>query len=151
MTPRAACLLVVLCVGCQTTAVKESWQTKLARELPVLGHRNWIVVADSAYPAQASPGIETVYAGGDLLATLRAVLAAIDRAKHVEPVAHLDAELDHVPESLSPGAETFRNELKEVLKGRRVDSIPHADIMRRLDETGKTFRILMIKTDLAIP
>jgi hypothetical protein len=56
-----------------------------------------------------------------------------------------------VPEALSPGAEAFRKELREVLKGRRVSPVPHAEILRRLDEVGKTFRILMIKTDLAIP
>ena len=149
----AASAIVLLALGCRAgVAVREPpWKDGLAQELRVLGHRNWIVVADSAYPAQTSAGIETVYVGGDLLETLRAVLSAIDGSKHVQPVAHLDAELDHVPESLSPGAESFRKELKETLKGRRVDSIPHAEIMQRLDEVGKTFRILLLKTDLAIP
>ena len=26
------------------------WKNKLRRELPLLGHRNWIVIADAAYP-----------------------------------------------------------------------------------------------------
>jgi len=144
--------LVLPALGCQTTAMSAaSWKDKVSRILPVLGHRNWIVVADSAYPAQTSPGIETVYAGGDLLETLKAVLAAIDSAKHVEPAVHLDLELAHVPESLAPGVETFRRDLSEALKGRRVDSIPHAEIIARLDVAGKAFRILLLKTDLAIP
>jgi hypothetical protein len=42
-----------------------AWQTKLQQELPLLGHRNWIVVVDSAYPWQTSPGIETVETGSD--------------------------------------------------------------------------------------
>jgi len=31
--------------------------------LPLFGHRNWIVVADSAYPAHSMPGIETIVSG----------------------------------------------------------------------------------------
>src|SRR5919202_365318 len=29
------------------------WKQELAERIPLYGHRNWIVVADSAYPAQA--------------------------------------------------------------------------------------------------
>src|SRR5271165_1940011 len=36
------------------------WQTKVADEMPLLGHRNWILVVDSAYPLQTSPGVETI-------------------------------------------------------------------------------------------
>ena len=30
---------------------------------PVMGHRNWVVVADLAYPAQSRAGIETIATG----------------------------------------------------------------------------------------
>ena len=40
-----------------------NWRERLTEELPVLGHRNWIVVADAAYPAQCRPGIETLATG----------------------------------------------------------------------------------------
>ncbi len=30
------------------------WQQRLSERLPLLGHRNWIVIADSAYPCRAA-------------------------------------------------------------------------------------------------
>ena len=36
------------------------WEQLLEERLPLFGHRNWIVVADAAYPAQCRPGIETI-------------------------------------------------------------------------------------------
>ena len=44
---------------------EQTWEQRLQHLLPLLGHRNWIVVADSAYPAQSNPGIETIYTGED--------------------------------------------------------------------------------------
>ncbi len=46
--------------------------------LPLFGHRNWIVVADSAYPAQSKPGIETIVSGAGQVEVARRVLDAID-------------------------------------------------------------------------
>ena len=43
----------------------DNWKETLRKELPLLGHRNWIVVADSAYPLQTAPGIETIRADAD--------------------------------------------------------------------------------------
>ena len=31
----------------------DNWQTVLQEKLPLLGHRNWIVITDMAYPLQA--------------------------------------------------------------------------------------------------
>ena len=48
------------------TSAAFDWERQLsAALLPLFGHRNWIVVADSAYPAQSKPGIETIVAGED--------------------------------------------------------------------------------------
>ena len=44
-----------------------NWERQLETLLPLYGHRNWIVVADSAYPAQSKPGIETVVSGAGQL------------------------------------------------------------------------------------
>ena len=38
----------------------ESWRTTIKQELPFFGDRNWILIADSAYPLQTSPGVETI-------------------------------------------------------------------------------------------
>jgi L-fucose mutarotase/ribose pyranase (RbsD/FucU family) len=153
-TPLTAVALLFLLTACQappTARTTVPWQQKLAQELPVLGHRNWIVIADSAYPAQTGAGIETLYTGAGQLEALKAVFAALDGAKHVQPVVHLDAELAQVPEALAPGVTAYRRELHQLLQNRRVTNLPHEKLIERLDQAGKLFRVLILKTDLAIP
>jgi len=139
--------LAVLSSACHTAP----WWRTLTDELPVMGHRNWIVIADSAYPAQSRAGIETVYTGGDQLAVTRAVLAALDRTRHVRPVVYLDSELQYVPEKDAPGINRYREGLKRRLGNRTVNTLPHEEIIAKLDKAGEVFRILILKTDLTIP
>jgi hypothetical protein len=64
MNPRTFLLALLFTVSCAfQSQAQVSWQTKLEQELPLLGHRNWIVIADSAYPWQTAPGIETINTG----------------------------------------------------------------------------------------
>lgn len=128
-----------------------AWMDTLAGYLPALGHRNWIVVADSAFPLQISPGIETIVTGEDHIAVLEKVLKAVDGAKHVRPKVWLDKELDFVPEELAPGADEARRRLSEALQGRGAKPVLHEDLIARLDQAGKTFKIVMVKTTLAVP
>jgi D-ribose pyranose/furanose isomerase RbsD len=127
------------------------WTDALAAYLPALGHRNWIVVADSAFPLQISPGIETIVSNEDHFTVLAKVLKAIDGAKHIRPKVYLDKELSFVPEALAPGADDARRRLEEALKGRGAQSVLHEELIARLDQFGKTFKIVMIKTTLAVP
>ena len=103
-----------------------AWTDTLAAYLPALGHRNWIVVADSAFPLQISPGIETIATGEDHFAVLKKVLEMVDGAKHIRPKIWLDKELAFVPESLAPGADEARRRLDEMLKGRGAAPVLHA-------------------------
>jgi hypothetical protein len=136
-----------------TTAVGEEagWQKRLAQDLPLLGHRNWIVIADSAYPLQSGPGIETIATGEDQGKVVQAVLSALGKSRHVRPVIFLDAELPFVPERDAPGITSYREELKTLLKGHPTTSLPHEDVIARLDQSGKLFRVLILKTNLALP
>ena len=43
-------------------STSKSWQDQLTEMMPYLGHRNWIVIADMAYPLQTNPGIKTIFA-----------------------------------------------------------------------------------------
>ena len=128
-----------------------AWMDTLAAYLPALGHRNWIVVADSAFPLQISPGIETIVTNEDHFAVLDKVLKMVDAAKHIRPKIWLDKELAFVPEALAPGADETRRRLDEALKGRGAQPVLHEDLIARLDQAGKTFKIVMVKTTLAVP
>ena len=132
-------------------APRPAWRATLDERLPLLGHRNWIVVADSAYPWQASAGIETIDTGADHVAVVRGVLEAIAGSRHVRPVVHLDAELPFVPEAHAPGITILREALTAALSGLASIPLPHEEIIARLDEAGRAFRILLLKTTLALP
>jgi D-ribose pyranose/furanose isomerase RbsD len=133
------------------TVKAPAWTDTLGAYLPALGHRNWIVIADSAFPLQVSPGIETIVSNEDYFTVLGRVLKAVDAAKHIRMKIYLDKELNFVPEALAPGADDVRRRLAEALKGRGATPVLHEELIARLDQVGKTFKIVMIKTTLAVP
>ena len=128
-----------------------NWQQILEERLAVFGHRNWIVVADSAYPAHSRGGIETVATNRDQLGVLEAVLARLTISRHVKPIVYTDRELESVPESDAPGIAEYRRKLADLLSGQPVSTLPHEEIIALLDQAGKTFHVLILKTDLTIP
>src|ERR1700721_2020234 len=77
--------------GAQTANV--TWHTKLNQELLLLGHRNWILIVDSAYPLQVSPGIETIETNADQLDVTREVVPALDAPTHAPPPSSPAPEL----------------------------------------------------------
>jgi hypothetical protein len=129
----------------------EAWQKKVEKEVPILGHRNWIVIVDSAYPWQVSPGVETVETNAPLPDVLQSVLQTLGQAKHVRPIVFTDAELNQVPEADAPGITAYRAQLATILGAYKVGTRPHADLIAKLDEVGKTFHVLLLKTTLALP
>ncbi|MGB8260677.1 MAG: RbsD/FucU domain-containing protein [Terracidiphilus sp.] len=126
-----------------------AWQERLRELLPLFGHRNWIVVADAAYPAQANPGIETIATGAEQLDVVRAVAAATASCSHVRARILVDAELAHVSETDAPGIGAYREALREQLAG--AESLPHEQIIHKLDEAASLFRVLLLKTTVTIP
>jgi D-ribose pyranose/furanose isomerase RbsD len=128
-----------------------SWEDVFYDELPALGHRNWIVVADSAFPLQISPGMEVVVANEDHFVVLEQVLKAISESGHVRPKIYLDRELAYVPEALAPGMDACRKRIETMLAKYEVKPVLHEELISRMDQVAKTFKILMIKTNLALP
>lgn len=127
------------------------WKAHLAGLLPLFGHRNWIVVADSAYPAQSRPGIETMVAGADQLQVVCHVLEAISSAAHVRANVYTDKELAFVSDADAPGIADYRRELAATLKGAHVTHFQHEQIIAKLDQAAEVFRVLIIKSDMTIP
>ena len=130
---------------------KPTWEHQLETLLPLYGHRNWIVVADSAYPAQSKPGIETLVSGAGQLEVARKVLEAVNASRHVRANVYLDQELDFVAEADAPGVGRYRTQLTQLLKGANTIPMLHEQIIAKLDQVSQVFRVLIIKTDLTIP
>jgi len=134
-----------------TPAPVPDWRAKVAEYMPLLGHRNWILIVDSAYPLQSAPGIETVDTNSGQLEVVRHVLFDIDRSIHVRPVISMDSELPFVPEDDAPGVSKYRTEINDLLRGYPVDSVLHERIIAKIEEASKHFNILVLKTNMAIP
>jgi hypothetical protein len=134
-----------------SSEARSDWERRLGELLPLFGHRNWIVVADSAYPAQAKSGIETVVAGADHLDTVRTVLNGITACKHIRANIYSDVELDFVSERDAPGISIYRQQLGELVGGSCRRQVLHEEIIAKLDQSAQLFRVLIVKTDMAIP
>jgi L-fucose mutarotase/ribose pyranase (RbsD/FucU family) len=135
---------------CKPTATSE-WERRLNALLPLYGHRNWVVIADAAYPAQSKPGIETIVADADQIEVVRIVLEAITAARYIRPNVYADKELGFVAENDAPGVMEYRRQLDDLLYNSSVTYLPHEQIIVRLDKSAEVFRILVIKTEMTIP
>ena len=133
-----------------------SWRDTFEARLALFGHRNWIVIADSAYPLQSGPGIETILSNESQIDTVRHVLRVLSNDKRVRPVVYLDNELSYVPEADAPGVGAYRQLLsgifdKLLIAGQKPQTIPHEEIISMLDKAGRTFNVLIIKTNMTLP
>ena len=150
----AASVMVATALGADNSAGKRAaqpWRAALSQELPLLGHRNWIAVVDSAYPLQTSAGVETIETDADQLEVVKVVLDQLANAKHVRPDVFTDSELELVPESDAKGVTAYREALAKLLGTTALQSLPHEEIIGKLDEAGKTFHVLVLKTRMTIP
>ena len=65
----------------------EGWRTRLDSILPLFGHRNWIVISDSAYPKHSTEGIETIATGKSQIEVLEYVLEKIEQGDTIVRIA----------------------------------------------------------------
>ena len=127
-----------------------TWEQILKDRLKLYGHRNWVVIADSAYPAQSKQGIETIAADDEQATVVERAFAILRECKHVRPAIYTDEELRFVPEEDAPGVTRYRSELARLLSGYDASSVPHEEIIAKLDRVGETFRVFLIKTTTQI-
>lgn len=132
-------------------AASPAWQTRVAQAMPLLGHRNWVLIVDSAYPLQTSPGVETIETNADQLEVVRTVLAQIDASIHVRPLIYMDSELPFVPDADAPGASAYRAQIGTLLHPFPIESRPHDQIIADIADAGRQFHVLVLKTRMTIP
>ncbi len=149
---------LILLSGCYTsvhnagqeTALPD-WEDVLSNQIQLLGHRNWIVVVDAAYPLQSSPGVTTVLSDKGHLETIEMVMATINDQQHIKPILYLDKEIDFVDEKSANGINQFRDSLIHILGNAASQKVLHEQLIARLDEASKQFNVLIIKTDFLLP
>jgi hypothetical protein len=127
------------------------WEEILKDRLQLYGHRNWIVVADSAYPAQSRQGIETIVANDEQTTVLARTFGILRQYKHVKPTIYTDEELSFVLEGDAPGVTSYRKQLGLLFTDNEARALPHEEIISRLDRIAEMFRVLLVKTNMRIP
>ena len=134
----------------QTQLASEKWNIQLDQMMPTLGHRNWIVITDMAYPWQSGSGITTLFADEPYPAVLEEVKQMIDKAPHVFAHVYRDKELSYLTDDDVKGISSLRSEMDRIC-GDEVQSVPHEQLIARLDEAGRLYNVIIIKTPLTMP
>ncbi len=135
----------------ETMNTPQNWKDILEQDLHLLGHRNWILVVDKAFPEQSSVGMKYLYVEQDLLPTLEHVLGVLDKSTHVKPIIYQDKELSYIAEEQVRGIEDFRAASAKILEGMDVNTLLHDEVFTLLDESSSLFRVLVIKTNCTLP
>jgi hypothetical protein len=128
----------------------QSWREELKGDIPLLGHRNWIVITDMAYPLQTQPGIKTVYTHEAYMDILDFVCREIAKAPHIKATVYQDRELLFLNEKNAAGIDTLRNRMNTLL-GNDRNFLPHEQLIDRLDEVSRKFNVVILKSNLTVP
>jgi hypothetical protein len=152
-----ALLLIILCTSCdffvpgKSTPPEKGWKEQLTDELPLLGHRNWILVVDKAFPAQTAAGIKVINTGEALQDVLLFTLQKIDRSLHVKPIVYSDKELAFITPTLVPLINVYKKDLQKSLKGIETLNMLHDSVFVKIDQASRLFKIIVLKTEETIP
>ena len=142
--------------SCKNTIVKQSqvttsWNNRLKSELPLLGHRNWILVVDKAFPLQTSSGLEVINTDERLENVLKIVLEDINATSHIKPIIFMDKELDFITEDQVKGIHDYRAKMMRLLNNQCPNKILHDSVFVKIDAASKLFKIVVLKTNQTIP
>ena len=127
------------------------WKMQLDQELPLLGHRNWILVVDKAFPAQNAAGIITINTGEAFLPVLQYTLAQINSSTHIKPIIFTDKELNYITNKQVPEIEKYKTKLFEVIPRDQVQTMLHDSVFVKIAKASELFRIIVLKTEQVIP
>lgn len=138
--------------GVETGRVdKQGWQQKLGAELPLLGHRNWILVVDKAYPAPNNPDILVINTGAQMIDVLRNMDSIFQEQPHIKPIIYQDSELQYLDEDLVKGITDYKKEVQSLWRNYMVQEIAHEAIFKKIDEASKLFKVIVLKTESLQP
>ncbi len=123
------------------------WKAVLQKELPLLGHRNWILIVDKAFPALNASGMEVIYADDNLLNVLKYTLSEINSSSHVRPIIYVDKEMQFMTPQLEKGVDAFRDSLKNIVNNQTLYPELHDSVFTNIQKTAELFKVLVIKTN----
>lgn len=145
-------LLPVLLSGCAGDIGRDKpWVSTVRHELGYLGARNWVIVAEAAFPVHSRRGLSVVQINGEIPEVVDAVERVIEEKSHVKPRLYVATEAENVPYDYAPGIKHYREQLEEALHGRETVQLEHSVLLQMLNDASKTYRVLVLKTRSALP
>jgi len=146
------CVCLFLLNGCVTNLkTSQPWLSTIRSELGYLGARNWVVIGEAALPIQSRPGLRVIQVDADIPEVLDGLEQVIEEKHHVKPRVYLTTEIDKVPYDYAPGIKEHRKDLEEALHGRETVRLDNEILMKLVNDTSKSYRVLVIKTRTALP
>ncbi len=145
-------LLIILMMGCAGGPDRDKpWLGTLRHELGYLGARNWVIVAEAAFPIHSRRGLTVVQINGEIPDVVDAVERVIEEKSHVKPRLYVAAEAESIPYDYAPGIKRYHGQLDEALHGRETVQLEHSMLLNMISDASKTYRVLVIKTRSALP
>ena len=143
-------LTFMLC-GCGMFSGGEGWKGAIDHQVGQLGYRNWIVVAESSFPAHNRPGTHQVNTYQPAPRVLDEVLKALESTEHVRPKIYLPREMEVVENDFAPGIERYREELQVALHGHETIKMDQDSIITIMQDARKSFDVLVLRSSTALP
>jgi len=130
---------------------KEKVKLEVKHKINLMGHRNWVLLVDSAFPEQNSGGMEILLMEGGILENLAWLLDMINAAPHVDAKIYRDLELDFLDDGMVDGIGDFKVGLESHFQNNVVTSLLHDEVFTLLDQEAALFSVLVIKTEELMP
>ncbi|MGB1129515.1 MAG: hypothetical protein ACPG4K_05660 [Haloferula sp.] len=143
-------LLTLLVSGCGWGS-RDGWKGAIDHQISQLGYRNWIVLAESSFPAHSRPGTRQVNTYQSIPDVLDEVLRSLERTEHVRPRIYVPSEVYMVENDFAPGIQQFRGQLKAALHGHETIEMEQDSIVTLMHDAQKSFDVLVLRTDTALP
>lgn len=137
--------------ACLPLGQENTWQTAVDHQVGQLGYRNWIVIAESSFPAQNRPGMRQVIAPVDVPEALDYVLNTLERTESVRPQIYLARELRSVENDYAPGIDSLRKRIKTSLHGHEPTELDQQSLLTLMEDANRSFDVLVIRTQSALP
>ncbi|MFV0507555.1 MAG: RbsD/FucU domain-containing protein [Bacteroidales bacterium] len=132
------------------TSIENNWKEYLKNNIELMGHRNWIVVTDMAYPLQSKAGIITLNTRTDYACVLSFVTNMLDKQPHVRANVYQDLEFKTLTNSQVPGIERVKENAQSIFDG-NITYIEHEKLIAKLDKVSRTFNVIILKSNLTMP
>ncbi|MDF2515738.1 MAG: hypothetical protein K0R59_1034 [Sphingobacterium sp.] len=147
-----------LLIGCNSSSrhlgdpvPKQGWHEVFSQKLPLLGHRNWVLVVDKAYPAPAGENMIVIDTEKPMAEVLGGVVGLINQQAHVRPIFYADKELQYLDENIAPGLKDYKTSLDTLFHHIKLQPLIHEDVFRKMDQAASLFQVIVLKTESLVP